>query len=88
MSFYTTEEQLTDLFGKCGDLKRVIMGLDKVKRVIFQIFSGYSETFYRHRVVFALLSITTESRLRTACDGLTEPVLMTESFVLTGMLDL
>ncbi|CBY24385.1 unnamed protein product [Oikopleura dioica] len=32
LSFYTTEEQLTDLFGKCGDLKRVIMGLDKVKR--------------------------------------------------------
>ena len=35
LSFYTTEEQLTDLFGKCGDLKRVIMGLDKIKRVKF-----------------------------------------------------
>ena len=33
MSFYTTEEQITELFGKCGDLKRVVMGLDKVKRV-------------------------------------------------------
>ena len=33
LSFYTTEEQITELFSKCGDLKRVIMGLDKVKRV-------------------------------------------------------
>merc|ERR1712035_176802 len=32
LSFYTTEEQITELFSKCGDLKRVIMGLDKVKR--------------------------------------------------------
>jgi RNA recognition motif-containing protein len=32
LSFYTTEEQITELFGKCGDLKRVVMGLDKVKR--------------------------------------------------------
>ena len=33
LSFYTTEEQITELFAKCGDLKRVVMGLDKVKRV-------------------------------------------------------
>merc|ERR1712183_504611 len=32
LSFYTTEEQITELFAKCGDLKRVVMGLDKVKR--------------------------------------------------------
>ena len=32
MSFYTTEEQLYELFGKCGDVKRIIMGLDKFKR--------------------------------------------------------
>jgi len=32
MSFYTTEEQLYELFSKCGDLKRIIMGLDKFKR--------------------------------------------------------
>jgi len=38
LSFYTTEEQITELFGKCGDLKRVVMGLDKVKRV--SIFIG------------------------------------------------
>jgi nuclear cap-binding protein subunit 2 len=32
MSYYTTEDQLYELFGKCGDVKRVIMGLDKFKR--------------------------------------------------------
>jgi hypothetical protein len=26
LSFYTTEEQLYELFGKCGDVKRIIMG--------------------------------------------------------------
>ena len=32
MSYYTTEEQLHELFSKCGDVKRIIMGLDKFKR--------------------------------------------------------
>ena len=32
MSFYTTEEQIYELFGKCGDIKRVIIGLDKNKK--------------------------------------------------------
>ena len=32
MSFYTTEEQLYELFSKCGDVKRIVMGLDKFKR--------------------------------------------------------
>ena len=32
LSFYTTEEQLYELFGKCGDVKRIVMGLDKFKR--------------------------------------------------------
>jgi len=32
MSFYTTEEQIYELFGKCGEVKRVVMGLDKFKR--------------------------------------------------------
>ena len=29
MSFYTTEEQIYELFGMCGEVKRVVMGLDK-----------------------------------------------------------
>ena len=32
MSFYTTEEQIYELFGMCGEVKRVVMGLDKFKR--------------------------------------------------------
>uniref|UniRef100_A0A8W8JPJ1 Nuclear cap-binding protein subunit 2 n=1 Tax=Magallana gigas TaxID=29159 RepID=A0A8W8JPJ1_MAGGI len=32
LSYYTTEEQIHELFGKCGDIKRIVMGLDKVKK--------------------------------------------------------
>nr|ADD24223.1 Nuclear cap-binding protein subunit 2 [Lepeophtheirus salmonis] len=32
LSFFTTEGQLYELFGKCGDIKRIVMGLDKFKR--------------------------------------------------------
>ncbi|KAI1286922.1 Nuclear cap-binding protein subunit 2 [Halotydeus destructor] len=32
LSFYTSEEQIYELFGKCGDIKRVIVGLDKLKK--------------------------------------------------------
>ncbi|XP_038051203.1 nuclear cap-binding protein subunit 2-like [Patiria miniata] len=32
LSFFTTEEQIYELFSKCGDLKRIIMGLDKVRK--------------------------------------------------------
>eukprot|EP00128_Syssomonas_multiformis_P010389 Colp12_sorted_trinity150504_noHs@21685 len=32
LSFYTTEEQIYELFSKCGEVRRIIMGLDKFKR--------------------------------------------------------
>ena len=32
LSFYTTEEQIYTLFSSVGELKRIIMGLDKFKR--------------------------------------------------------
>ncbi|XP_064122388.1 nuclear cap-binding protein subunit 2B-like [Macrobrachium nipponense] len=32
LSFYTTEEQLYELFGRAGDVKRIVMGLDKYKK--------------------------------------------------------
>jgi nuclear cap-binding protein subunit 2 len=32
LSFYTTEEQIHELFNRAGDVKRIIMGLDKVKK--------------------------------------------------------
>ena len=32
MSFFTTEEQIYELFSKAGDVKRIIMGLDRYKK--------------------------------------------------------
>jgi nuclear cap-binding protein subunit 2 len=32
LSFLTTEEQIHELFSRAGDVKRIIMGLDKVKK--------------------------------------------------------
>lgn len=32
LSFYTTEEQIYELFSKCGDIKQIVMGLDKIRR--------------------------------------------------------
>eukprot|EP00026_Physarum_polycephalum_P016123 Phypoly_transcript_16966.p1 GENE.Phypoly_transcript_16966~~Phypoly_transcript_16966.p1 ORF type:complete len:264 (+),score=57.70 Phypoly_transcript_16966:52-792(+) len=32
LSFFTTEEQIVELFSKCGEIKRVIMGLDRNKK--------------------------------------------------------
>lgn len=56
LSFYTTEEQVYELFSKSGDVKRIIIGLDKVKKTAcgfcfveypFCISQGgYSKQFY------------------------------------------
>eukprot|EP01133_Synstelium_polycarpum_P015614 gene15614-18553_t len=32
LSFYTTEEQLYELFSKCGEIKKIIMGLDRLQK--------------------------------------------------------
>jgi nuclear cap-binding protein subunit 2 len=32
LSFYTTEEQIYELFSKAGEIKRIIMGLDRIKK--------------------------------------------------------
>lgn len=32
LAFYTTEGQIFELFSKCGDIKRIVMGLDKFKK--------------------------------------------------------
>jgi nuclear cap-binding protein subunit 2 len=32
LSFYTSEEQIHELFSRAGDVKRIIMGLDRVKK--------------------------------------------------------
>uniref|UniRef100_A0A1I8J880 Nuclear cap-binding protein subunit 2 n=1 Tax=Macrostomum lignano TaxID=282301 RepID=A0A1I8J880_9PLAT len=32
LAFYTREEQIHELFSRAGDVKRIVMGLDKIKR--------------------------------------------------------
>lgn len=32
LSFYTTEEQIHELFSRCGDVRLIVMGLDKYKK--------------------------------------------------------
>ena len=32
LSFYTTEEQIHELFSKCGEVKRLVMGLDRFRK--------------------------------------------------------
>eukprot|EP01086_Lenisia_limosa_P003961 TRINITY_DN1879_c0_g1_i1.p1 TRINITY_DN1879_c0_g1~~TRINITY_DN1879_c0_g1_i1.p1 ORF type:complete len:180 (+),score=17.58 TRINITY_DN1879_c0_g1_i1:74-541(+) len=32
LSFYTTEEQIYEVFSRCGKVKRIIMGLDRIQR--------------------------------------------------------
>ncbi|EDV42956.1 uncharacterized protein Dana_GF16759 [Drosophila ananassae] len=32
LSFYTTEEQIHELFSRCGDVRVIVMGLDKYKK--------------------------------------------------------
>jgi len=32
LSFFTTEEQIHELFSRAGDVKRIIMGLDKTTK--------------------------------------------------------
>jgi nuclear cap-binding protein subunit 2 len=38
LSFYTTEEQIYEAFSKCGELKRIIMGLDRIKKARIPFF--------------------------------------------------
>lgn len=33
LAFFTTEEQIYELFARCGDIRRIVMGLDKFKKV-------------------------------------------------------
>ncbi|KAM9576971.1 nuclear cap-binding protein subunit 2-like [Trichechus inunguis] len=33
LSFYTTEDEIYKLFGRCSDIKNVFMGLDKIKKM-------------------------------------------------------
>ncbi|KAH6573095.1 hypothetical protein BASA62_003129 [Batrachochytrium salamandrivorans] len=45
LSFFTTEEQIYELFSKCGEVKRIIMGLDRIKKTP----CGFCFVEYHHR---------------------------------------
>ncbi|ODN05853.1 Nuclear cap-binding protein subunit 2 [Orchesella cincta] len=45
LSFYTREYQIHELFSKCGDVRRVIMGLDRFKKTP----CGFCFVEYYHR---------------------------------------
>ncbi|KAI8915787.1 small subunit of nuclear cap-binding protein complex [Gorgonomyces haynaldii] len=45
LSFFTTEEQLHEVFSKCGEIKRIIMGLDRLKKTP----CGFCFVEYYHR---------------------------------------
>ena len=36
LSFYTTEEQIYELFSKCGEIKRIIMGNKNTMWILFR----------------------------------------------------
>lgn len=44
-AFFTTEEQIYQLFSKCGELKRIIMGLDKFQKTPVFLFLWDSVDF-------------------------------------------
>ncbi|CAB1323825.1 unnamed protein product [Coregonus sp. 'balchen'] len=53
LSFYTTEEQVYELFSKSGDVKRIIIGLDKVKKTACGFcFVEYPFFFYLWMLCF------------------------------------
>ncbi|KAI7903122.1 uncharacterized protein BX663DRAFT_509628 [Cokeromyces recurvatus] len=45
LSFFTTEEQIYELFAKCGEIKRIIMGLDRNQKTP----CGFCFVEYYHR---------------------------------------
>jgi nuclear cap-binding protein subunit 2 len=45
LAFFTTEEQIYQLFSKCGEVKRIIMGLDKYQKTP----CGFCFCEYYHR---------------------------------------
>ncbi|KAI1234753.1 Nuclear cap-binding protein subunit 2, partial [Lamprotornis superbus] len=52
LSFYTTEEQIQELFSKCGDVKRIVMGLDKIKKTPCECLRYYTRADAEHAMRF------------------------------------
>jgi nuclear cap-binding protein subunit 2 len=61
LSFFTTEEQIYELFSHVGDIKRIIMGLDRLKRTPCGFC--FVEFYTRSDVEDALKYLTSDVRL-------------------------
>ncbi|XP_044308735.1 nuclear cap-binding protein subunit 2-like isoform X2 [Varanus komodoensis] len=75
LSFYTTEEQIHELFSKCGDIKRIVMGLDNVKKTPcgFCFVEYYTRAEAEHAMRFISGTRLDDRVIRTDWDvGFTE----------------
>ncbi|XP_026572452.1 nuclear cap-binding protein subunit 2-like [Pseudonaja textilis] len=75
LSFYTTEEQIQELFSKCGDVKRIIMGLDKKEKTPcgFCFVEYYTRAEAEHAMRFISGTRLDDRLIRTDWDvGFTE----------------
>ncbi|KXN72898.1 nuclear cap binding protein subunit 2, isoform CRA_b [Conidiobolus coronatus NRRL 28638] len=60
LSFYTTEEQIYEVFVKCGEIKRIIMGLDRIKKTP----CGFCFVeYYRHKDALDCLKYVNGTKL-------------------------
>ncbi|KAJ0032688.1 hypothetical protein NQD34_002769 [Periophthalmus magnuspinnatus] len=71
LSFYTTEEQVYELFAKCGDVKRIIIGLDKIKKTAcgFCFVEYYTRTDAEHAMRFVNGTRLDDRIIRTDWDA-------------------
>jgi hypothetical protein len=66
LAFFTTEEQIWELFSKIGEIKRIIMGLDSVKRTpcgfcfveyVFVTLRNFKIVFSAYLAIFQFFKI-------------------------------
>ncbi|KAM4040496.1 nuclear cap-binding protein subunit 2 [Anomaloglossus baeobatrachus] len=71
LSFYTTEEQIYELFSKSGDVKKIVMGLDKVKKTAcgFCFVEYYTRADTEHAMRFINATRLDDRIIRTDWDA-------------------
>ena len=99
LSFYTSEEQIYELFSKCGDITRVIVGLDRVKKtacgfcfVEWVGISSFFQVFFRLSMFWSLICFSSSDSqiaktLETPCDMWTQLDWTIDKFVRIGTPD-
>uniref|UniRef100_T1JFI2 Nuclear cap-binding protein subunit 2 n=1 Tax=Strigamia maritima TaxID=126957 RepID=T1JFI2_STRMM len=71
LSFFTTEEQIYELFSKCGDIKKIVMGLDKFKKTPcgFCFVEYYERSDAENAMRYVNGTRLDERIIRTDCDA-------------------